>query len=53
MFLPGVQHTHQEQDQTHNALGIPPLNNTVLTGRAGAVKANNAKQARVAAAVFG
>ncbi len=28
-LLPGVQHTQQEQDQAHNTLGIPPLNNTV------------------------
>lgn len=51
-LLPGVQHTQQEQDQAHNTLGIPPLNNTVLTSRGGAVEANNAKQARVASAVL-
>lgn len=51
-LLPGVQHTQQEQDQAHNSLGIPPLYNTVLTSRGGAVEANNAKQARVASAVL-
>lgn len=47
----GVQHTHQEQNQSHNALGIPPLNNTVLTGGAGAVESNDAQQAGVAFSV--
>lgn len=52
-LLPGVQHTHQEQDQSHNTLGIPPLNNTVLTGGGGAVQADDAEQAWVTFTIFG
>lgn len=49
--LPGIQNTHQEQDQSHNALGIPPLHHVTLAGWGGAVQPNNAQKTRVALAV--
>lgn len=44
---PGVEDTHEEKDQSHNPLGIPPLNHMVLTSRTGAVQPNNTQKARV------
>lgn len=44
---PGVQDTHEEQDQSHNSLGIPPLNNLVLASWTGAVQPDDTQKARV------
>lgn len=46
--LPGIQNTHQEQDQSHNALGVPPLNHITLASWGGTVQANNAQKTWVA-----
>ena len=43
LLSPGVQDTHQEEDQSHNALRIPPLDHwMVLASRGGTVEADDA-----------
>lgn len=48
MSLPGVEDTHEEEEETHDALGVPPLDRVVRPGRGGAVQTNDAQEARVA-----
>lgn len=51
MDLPRIQNTQQEQNQSHNALGVPPLHHVTLSNWGGAVQANDAQKTRVAFAI--
>lgn len=51
--VPGVEDTQEEEDESHNALGVPPLDWAVLLGSAGAVQPDDAQQAGVALTLCG
>lgn len=50
---PGVEDTHEEQDQSHNPLRVPPLHHMVLTSRGRAVQSDHFQETRVTFPVFG
>lgn len=49
--VPGIEDTQEEEDESHDALGVPPLDGAALLGTAGAVQPNDAQQAGVALAL--
>lgn len=49
--LPGVEDTQKEEDESHDALSVPPLDSAVLLGRASAVQPDDAQEAGVAPAL--
>lgn len=50
---PGIKDTHEEEDQSHNPLRIPPLHHMLLTSRGRAVQPDHFQETRVTLPVFG
>lgn len=49
--VPGVEDTQEEEDESHDALSVPPLDHAVLLGSTGAVQPNDAQEAGVTPAL--